>query len=247
MEQMNKTVYGASAGETARVLEHVRQSLFEMQDTAYADFHARLIPTVERGRIIGVRTPALRKFAARFSKSADSAVFLRALPHRYYEEDNLHAFLIERLGDFGEAVRELDRFLPYVDNWATCDMMSPKILKSDRVALREKAFEWIASEHVYTARYAVKVMMDHFLDEDFDPAIPAALAAIRSEEYYVRMAIAWYFQAALVKRYDEVIGYIEDRRLDPWTHNKAIQKSLESFRITDGRKAYLLRLRIPSK
>lgn len=228
---------------TNEVLTYVRRRLFDLQDSAYADFHARLIPTVDRDRIIGVRTPALRKFAREFAKTADSAHFLDTLPHRYYEEDNLHAFLIERCKDFSEAVRYLDRFLPYVDNWATCDMMVPKVLKTDRAALREKAFEWIASEHVYTVRYGVKVMMDHFLDEDFDPIFPAVLAAIRTEEYYVRMAVAWYFQTALVKQYDTAIKFIENGRLDPWIHNKAIQKAVESYRITAEQKAYLRKLK----
>lgn len=229
---------------TNEVLAYVRRRLFDLQDSAYADFHARLMPTVERDRIIGVRTPALRKFAREFAKTADSAHFLDILPHRYYEEDNLHAFLIELCGDFGETVRQLDRFLPYVDNWATCDMMVPKVLKTDRTSLREKAFGWIASEHVYMVRYGVKVMMDHFLDEDFDPLFPAALAAIRTEEYYVRMAVAWYFQAALVKQYDAAVAYLEEGRLDPWTHNRAIQKALESYRVTAERKAYLRSLKV---
>lgn len=228
---------------TTEVLDYVRRRLFDLQDTSYADFHARLIPTVERDRIIGVRTPALRKFAKEFAKSADSAMFLDALPHRYYEEDNLHAFLIERCNDFAETVRQLDRFLPYVDNWATCDMMVPKVLKTDRAHLRKKAFQWIASEHVYTARYGVKVMLDHFLDEDFDVCFPEALASIKSEEYYVRMAVAWYFQAALVKQYHVAVTYLEEGRLDPWTHNKSIQKALESYRITAEQKIYLRKLK----
>lgn len=227
-----------------RVMNEVRQRLFGMQDKAYADFHSRLIPEIARDRIIGVRTPKLRRYAAEFSKNADSAAFLAILPHRYYEENNLHAFLIERIGVFEKTVAALDRFLPYVDNWATCDMMSPKALAKNKPALKAKAFEWISSDRTFTVRYGIKVMMDHFLGDDFDSSMPDALAALRSEEYYVRMAIAWYFQAALAKRYDEILPYLEKKRLDPWVHNKTIQKCTESRRMTADQKAYLRKLKI---
>lgn len=235
---------GLPSPDGGRIVNEVRQRLFKMQDKAYADFHSRLIPEIARDRIIGVRTPELRRYAAEFSKNADSAAFLAILPHRYYEENNLHAFLIERIGDFEKTVAALDRFLPYVDNWATCDMMSPKALAKNKPALKAKAFEWISSDRTFTVRYGIKIMMDHFLGGDFDSSMPDTLAALRSEEYYVRMAIAWYFQTALAKRYDEILPYLEKKRLDPWVHNKTIQKCTESRRMTAEQKAYLRKLKI---
>ena len=223
----------------------VRERLFALQDLGYRDFHAKLMPTVEKDRIIGVRTPALREFAIEFSKTEGAAEFLEILPHRYYEEDNLHGFLIERIGAYEPTVAALDRFLPYVDNWATCDLMSPKIFGKHRPQILEKLrADWLYCPHTYTCRYAIGILMRHFLRDAFTPEIPELVASVRSEEYYVRMMIAWFFASALCDRYDETIPYLTGRRLDPWTHNKSIQKAIESFQVSDETKAYLRTLRV---
>lgn len=221
----------------------IRETLFSMQDLSYRDFHAKLIPTVSPEQIIGVRTPELRKYAVEFSRTSNAGVFLELLPHQYYEENNLHAFLIEKLPNFQQTIRALDQFLPYVDNWATCDMMAPKIFKKNRPALFIKAKEWISSGDLYTVRYGIKVLMDHFLDEDFTTECLEIVSSVRSEEYYIRMMIAWYFATALAKQWEAAILYIEDRRLTQWCHNKSIQKAIESRRITPEQKAYLRGLR----
>lgn len=231
------------SSECSPLIQKIRGDLFGMRDEAYADFQSRLLPTVEKERIIGVRTPALRKYALRLYKSHSFDGFTSALPHFYYEENNLHGFLIERIDDFKDAISELERFLPYVDNWASCDMTCPRTLKKDRAALLDRAYVWLSSDHPYTVRYAVKVMMDHFLGEDFDPRIPRRLSAICSEEYYVRMALAWYFQAALARRRDDVIHYFEGGISDPWVRSKAIQKCLDSYCIDEDTKKYLKSIR----
>ena len=227
-----------------QVTESVQRRLFELQDTEYRDFHAKLMPTVAKEKIIGIRTPVLRKFAKEYAKSEDAGEFLKVLPHDYYEENNLHGFLIEGMKDYEECVRALDTFLPYVDNWATCDLVSPKILKKHLPELLERIQIWLRSEHVYTVRFGVNMLMRFYLDEHFSPEYPKMVAEIRSEEYYVNMVIAWYFATALAKQYEAVISYIEQKRLSPWTHNKTIQKAVESYRITDEQKAYLKTLKI---
>lgn len=223
----------------------VRERLFALADLGYRDFHAKLMPTVEKDRIIGVRIPALRAFAIEFSKTEGAAEFIQILPHRYYEEDNLHGFLIERIGEYEPTVAALDRFLPYVDNWATCDLMSPKVFGKHRPQILEKLrADWLYCPHTYTCRYAIGILMRHFLRDAFTPEIPELVASVRSEEYYVRMMIAWFFASALCDRYDETILYLTGRRLDPWTHNKSIQKAIESRQVSDETKAYLRTLRV---
>lgn len=221
----------------------IQKQLFEMQDLGYRDFHSKLMPTVDKQTVIGIRIPPLRKFAKDFAKTPQAAEFMRQLPHEYYEENNLHAFLIEQIKDYSVCIEELERFLPYVDNWATSDLMSPKVFKKHRPELLLCIRQWIKSDRTYTIRYGVGMLMAHFLDEDFDLEYPELVAAIRSEEYYVNMMLAWYFATALAKQYDEAVKYIEGHRLDKWTHNKAIQKSIESFRVTDEHKAYLKSLK----
>ena len=221
----------------------VRARLSEMQDLKYRDFSAKLTPTVPPERIIGVRTPALRKYAAELSKTEDAAAFMAALPHAYHEENSLHGFLIERIADYDACVAALDAFLPYEDNWATCDLMSPKCLKKQLPRLTGEIRRWMASDRVYTVRFGMGMLMRHFLDDAFDPAYPEMVAALRSEEYYVNMMIAWYFATALAKQWDAALSFIENRRLEKWTHNKAIQKALESDRIPGERKAYLRTLK----
>ncbi len=222
----------------------IQKKLFEMQDTAYRDFHSRLMPGTDKEKVIGVRTPELRKYAKQLYGTPEADKFLSQLPHRYYEEDNLHAFLIEQIKDYGEVISKLDEFLPYVDNWATCDMMKPKIFKSHLPELKEKCFEWIESEHTYTVRFGIVMLMTLFLENEFDIAIPEKISQIRSQEYYVKMAVAWYFATALAKRYDETIPFIKSNKLDLWTHNKAIQKAKESYRIRQEHKDFLNTMKI---
>ena len=222
----------------------VKQELFFLQDEKYRVFMSRLLPTVDPDTVIGVRTPALRKYAGELLKKEEGSVFLQDLPHRYFEENQLHAFMVSGIRDYRTCMEALCRFLPYVDNWATCDQMSPKVFRKHKQELRGKIQEWIGTGRTYTIRFAVGMLMQHFLDEDFDPAYPEIVAGIRSDEYYVNMMIAWYFATALAKQYDAVLPYLEERRLDVWTHNKTIQKAAESYRITTEQKAYLKSLKV---
>ena len=217
----------------------IRVRLFAMQDAKYRDFTAKLTPTVPPERIIGVRTPELRKYAVELSKTEDAAAFMAMLPHLYQEENNLHAFLIERIADYDACVAALDAFLPYVDNWATCDSMSPKCLKKQLPRLTGEIRRWMASDRVYTVRFGMGLLMRHFLDDAFDPAYLDWVAALRSEEYYINMMIAWFFATALAKQWDATLPFIVNCRLEPWVHNKAIQKAIESYRIPEDRKIWL--------
>ncbi len=223
--------------------EEVRRRLFDLQDLKYRDFHSGLMPTVDPDVIIGVRTPALRKLSRELWKTYDVSSFLADLPHKYYEENNLHGFLIEQFQDYEACVGALNAFLPHVDNWATCDMTAPKVLGRHKPELSRQISVWLKSEDTYTVRFAMGMLMRHFLDEDFRPAYPEMVAAVSSQEYYIRMMQAWYFATALAKQYDAVLPYIENRVLEPWTHNKAIQKALESNRITAEQKNYLRELK----
>ena len=214
-----------------------------MQDIAYGDFHSRLMPTIERRKVIGVRVPELRKYAKELAGTGLEDVFLKDLPHKYYEENNLHAFLLDGIKDYDEAVRRTDEFLPYVDNWATCDGMNPKVFGRNREKLIGKIGEWMASEHVYTVRFGIGMLMRYYLDEDFREEYPERVAEVTGEDYYIRMMVAWYFATALAKQYDAVLPYLEEVRLEQWTHNKTIQKAIESYRISAEQKAYLRTLR----
>lgn len=222
----------------------IQKALFALQDQKYRDFHSKLMPTVDPACIIGIRTPELRKFAKQFAKSGAAEAFLRELPHTYYEENNLHGFLIESMRDFDRVVVELNVFLPHVDNWATCDMMRPKVFAKHREDLLPWIRCWMAEEHPYTIRFGIEMLMVHFLEDAFEPEYLDWVAALRAEEYYVNMMIAWYFATALAKQYDAVLPVLEERRLDAWTHNKAIQKAVESYRITAEQKEYLRSLKI---
>ena len=226
------------------ITEEIRQSLFELQDIKYRDFQAKLIPGKDTEMMIGVRTPELRKLAKQMLKREDIREFLRDLPHRYFDEDQLHAFIVSGIKEYGKCMEELMRFLPFVDNWATCDQMSPGVFKKHKPELLTQIREWLGSEHTYTVRFGIGMLMQHFLDEDFDPAYPELVAGVHSEEYYVNMMIAWYFATALAKQYDAVLPFIEGRRLDPWTHNKTIRKAVESYRISDEQKEYLRSLKV---
>ncbi len=222
---------------------YIVNKLFEMQDLKYRDFCARLVPTVPKDLIIGVRTPDLRRLAKEIKNTDYAAEFLDALPHKYCEENNLHAFLIEGIDDFDECIAEINRFLPYVDNWATCDSMRPKILKKHLPELIEYIKIWISSGEAYTVRFGIEMLMCYYLDGNFSPEFPEIISKIRSDEYYVRMMVAWYFATALAKRYEDVVLYIEQNRLDADTHNKTIQKAVESYRITAEQKKYLKTLK----
>ena len=221
------------------IIDEIRKELNRLRDPGYREMQIRIIPTVKPERIIGVRTPELRKMAKKYGGSGEAGVFLGELPHAYFEENQLHAFIVSGMKDYGECLRAVNRFLPYVDNWATCDQMSPRVFRKHRKELTESIREWMASGEVYTVRFGIGMLMEHYLDEDFDPAYPEMAAAVRSDEYYVNMMTAWYFATALAKQYETVLPYIENRRLDAWTHNKTIQKAVESYRITDGQKTYL--------
>ncbi len=233
--------------EEKKIVDEIREELFALQDTAYRDFQSKLIPGLESGSMIGVRTPELRKLAKRMAKREEISAFLETLPHRYFDENQLHAFVISENKDFGRCMEEVNQFLPFVDNWATCDQMSPKVFKKHREEMLPYIKEWIASDRTYVLRFGIGMLMEHFLDEDFDPAYPEMVSQVRSEEYYVNMMIAWYFATALAKQYETVLPFIEKRRLAPWTHNKAIQKSVESNRITAEQKAYLRELKKSEK
>lgn len=223
----------------SEINEEILQRLFALQDTTYQVFQCKLIPTVAPERIIGVRTPALRQYAKELIKRGEAEPFLASLPHRYFDEDQLHAFLLSLGKDYGETLRAVDAFLPYVDNWATCDQLSPGVFAKNRDRLLSAIERWIASGHTYTVRFGVGMLMQHYLDEEFDPRYLDAVTEVRSEEYYVNMMRAWYFATALTKQWDAALPYIEQRRLDEWTHNKAIQKALESYRVPEERKTFL--------
>ena len=222
----------------------IQEKLLALQDEKYRDFHSKLIPTISPETIIGIRTPQLRKLAKEYAKDPESAEFLKQLPHRYYDENILHALLVMEIKDYDTCVREVERFLPYVDNWAVCDIFSPRVFRKNREKLIEKIKEWAASDWPYTCRFGLGMLMTHFLDEDFRPEYLEIPAAVHSEEYYVNMIIAWFYATALAKQWDATIGYIEKQRLDRWTHNKTIQKARESYRITPEQKEYLKTLKV---
>lgn len=222
----------------------VQSRLFALQDLKYRGFNCKLIPTVPPETIIGVRTPELRKFAKAYAKEPDAAEFLKILPHKYYDENNLHGFLIETMKDYSQVISALDAFLPYVDNWATCDLIRPNVFKKHLPELLEQIKIWMASGHTYTIRFGMEMLMAFYLDEHFQPEYLEWVAGIRSEDYYVNMMIAWFFATALAKQYGAALPFILQRRLDTWTHNKAIQKALESYRITDEQKKLLRCLKI---
>ena len=225
-------------------MNQVQKELFAMQDDGYRSFHSKLIPNVDPEKIIGVRTPQLRSYAKQFGKRPEAAEFLKQLPHEYYEENNLHAFLIEQIKDYDACVEAWNRFLPYVDNWATCDMPSPKVFKKHLPELRMQIRQWMDSDETYTVRFGIGMLMRLYLEPDtFSPEYPRWVSEVRSEEYYVNMMVAWYFATALAKQWEAVIPYIEEHRLTYWCHNKSIQKAVESKRITLQQKEYLRGLR----
>lgn len=220
-------------------MSEIQSHLFSMQDEGYRAFQCRLMPTVDTKTVIGVRTPLLRKYAKKIAGSATAETFLQDLPHQYYEENNLHAFLIEEIKDFDTCVTALDAFLPYVDNWATCDSMNPKILGKHKEKLLDAVEGWLSSPHTYAVRFGIKMLMTWFLDADFSPTYLEKVAAVHSKEYYIKMMISWYFATALAKQYKATLPYLEEHRLTPWIHAKTVQKATESYRLTEEQKVYL--------
>ena len=224
--------------------DEIVAELLQMRDQDYAQMQAKIIPTVNSDRIIGVRTPALRAFAKRLYKDSGTGEFLFTLPHQYFDEDQLHAFVISLEKDFDKGIAEVSAFLPFIDNWATCDQLNPVSFKKEPEKLLPYIQKWIRSDKIYTVRFAIGMLMQHFLNERFDTKYADMVAKVKSEEYYIKMMIAWYFATALAKQYESILPYIEEKKLDDWTHNKAIQKSVESYRITDEQKAYLKTLKV---
>lgn len=220
-----------------------RDNLFALQDKEYAVFQSKLTPTVAPEKFIGVRVPEVRKLAKKLAQDEHLTSFLNELPHEYYDENMLHGLLISEIKDYDACIEETDKFLPYVDNWAVCDIMSPKIFAKNKDKLIEKIREWASSKDTYTCRFGIEMLMSHFLDGDFEPEYLEIVAKVRSTEYYVNMMIAWFFATALAKQWDATIPYVENHKLDNWTHNKTIQKAVESYRITNEQKVYLRSLK----
>ena len=217
--------------------------LAEVKDDAYREFQAKLVPNIPKETILGVRTPEMRKIAKEVFESAEQDAFLNDLPHKYYEENLIHFFVLAMIRDFNECVRRVEAFLPYVDCWPASDQATPKAFRKHHEKLLPYIRKWIASDHVYTARFGLRMLMNEFLDADFKEEYLALAASKQGEDYYLKMMIAWFFATALAKRYDETVPYLEQHRLDEWVHKKAIQKAIESFRVSDAHKEYLKRLR----
>ncbi|MBE6890634.1 MAG: DNA alkylation repair protein [Ruminococcaceae bacterium] len=225
------------------ILNQIKSDLFGMQDAKYKEFHTKLIPTVDKDTIIGVRIPDLRKMAKELSKNEDIDIFLNILPHQYYEENNLHAFIIETEKNYDKCVEKINTFLPFVNNWATCDSMRPKVFSKNTDKLIAEIEKWIKSKKTYTVRFGIECLMTYYLDKEFNEKYIQSVCDIQSEEYYINMMRAWYFATALAKQYDSTVKYIENKKLDTWTHNKTIQKAIESHRITKEQKTYLKTLK----
>ena len=230
----------------SEIIRKVQKDLFEMQDLKYRDFHSKLMPTVEKEKVIGVRTPQLRKYTSFFlklSSQTEIETFMHTLPHKYYEEDNLHGFIIERIKDYEECIDALNAFLPYIDNWATCDMMNPKVLKKEPERLLGQIKRWLKAKETYVVRFAMGCLMNYYLDEYFKAECPEMVAEVQSDEYYIQMMQAWYFATALAKQYNTILPYLLEHKLSMWVHNKTIQKAVESYRITTEQKDYLKTLK----
>ena len=228
-------------------MKEIVDLLFSKQDLKYRDFQAPLFPGVDKERLIGVRTPDLKKLAKELNGKEIANQFIETLPHRYFDENQLHAFLISLIKDYQTCLKEVERFLPFVNNWGTCDQLSPKVFIKHKDELISPIKKWLKSKHTYTVRFAIGMLMQHYLDESFKEEYMEMVASIKSEEYYINMMIAWYFATALAKKWDSAIKYIEDKKLSPWVHNKTIQKAVESYRINDKQKVYLKSLKVNKK
>lgn len=225
-------------------MKKIEEDLFALQDKDYQIFQSKLIPTMESNKMIGVRTPELRKYAKKVIKENNYIDFINELPHKYFDENQLHAFIISEIKDYDECITYINKFLPYVDNWATCDQMSPKVFKKNHDKLIEQIKNWIKSKETYTIRFGIGMLMQHFLDDNFNESYLKLVSNVKSNEYYVKMMQAWYFATSLAKQYDKTLPYIENKKLETWTHNKTIQKAIESYRITNKQKEYLKSLKI---
>ena len=225
-------------------MNEIVELLFSKQDMKYRDFQAPLFPNIEKERFIGVRTPAIKKLAKELYGSDLANQFIKTLPHHYFDENQLHVFLISLIKDYQTCLKEVDRFLPYIDNWATCDTLDPKVFNKHKDELLISIKRWLKSKHVYTIRFAIGMLMGYYLDESFKKEYVELVSQVKSNEYYVNMMIAWYFATALAKQWDAAIRYIEEKKLSPWVHNKTIQKAVESYRISDEQKAYLKSLKV---
>lgn len=231
-------------------MEEITRKLFSLQDEKYLDFQIKLVPGITKEQMIGIRTPDLRALAKEIAANPDTAsTFLQELPHKYFEENLIHFFIIALIKDFDECINQVEKFLPYVDCWPVCDQASPKVFKKNHEKLLPRVKNWISSDHIYTSRYGMRILMNEFLGEDFkteyaDLVVSRMSRKGETEEYYLKMMAAWYFATALAKNWDQVLPFIEERRLDTWTHNKAIQKALESFRVSDEHKEYLRKLKV---
>lgn len=225
-------------------MQDIQKLLFAMQDIQYRSFMSDLIPTVSQDKLIGIRTPALRSLAKELRGTEEGRLFLEELPHEYFEENQLHAFLISGIRDYDQALKYAEAFLPYIDNWATCDQLIVKVFQKDPERLLPYIESWLCSNHPYTVRYGIECLMKLFLDAHFKEAYPERVSRIRSDDYYVKMMIAWYFAEALAKQYDTAVCYIRQYQLPEWVHNKTIQKACESYRISDEHKEELKQYRI---
>ena len=228
-------------------MKEIVDLLFSKQDIKYRDFQAPLFPTIDKERMIGVRTPELKALAKELFGKEEANKFIETLPHYYFDENQLHSFIISRIKDYSNCLKEVDRFLPYIDNWGTCDTLDPKVFGKHKDELILEIKRWLKSNHVYTKRFAIGMLLGYYLDESFKEEYLEWVSSIRSEEYYVNMMIAWYFATALAKQYSSAIKYIEDKKLSPWVHNKTIQKAVESYRINDEQKVYLKSLKVSKK
>ena len=222
---------------------NVYEELCKYKDDKYRDFQSNLVPNISKDTILGVRTPDMRKIAKDMFGTAEGNKFLKKLPHKYYEENLVHFFMIAMIKDFDECIKDTERFLPYIDCWPVCDQSSPKAFKKKHAELLPLIKKWIDSDHVYTSRFGMRMLMNEFLGDDFKPEYLKWVASKKGEDYYLKMMIAWYFATALAKQYDATIPYFEKHVLDDWCHKKAIQKAVESFRVTDEHKEYLKSLR----
>ena len=226
------------------MIDKIEQKLISYQDLEYREFQAKLTPSISKDSLIGVRNPDVKKIAKEIIKDGEEDLFVSLLPHRYYEENNLHSYIISECKDYDKTIRLLDEFLPYVDNWATCDIIAPKVFKKNLDKLFKETNRWIKSDKTYTIRFGIKILMNCYLDDSFKKEYLEIPLSVKSDEYYVNMMIAWYYSTALVKQYDETIKIIESKKLDKWIHNKSIQKAIESFRVSDDKKEYLRSLKI---
>ena len=228
-------------------MKQIIDLLFARQDIKYRDFQAPLFPNIAKEKMIGVRTPDLKKLAKELNGSDIANKFIETLPHHYFDENQLHAFLISLIKDYDTCLKEIDKFLPYIDNWGTCDQLSPKVFSKHKDELIVSIKKWIKSKHTYTVRFAIGILLSLYLDDSFKKEYMELVSNVKSEEYYINMMIAWYFATALAKQYKTAIKYIEDKKLSPWVHNKTIQKAVESYRISDEQKVYLKGLKVNKK